>query len=102
MMTSETKRIPALNKRSLPAALKTAVTAALDKKAEDVCVLDLRNAVAPAKRGLGRPYRVGPQACPRPPAGRRGKKPWRMDLAGLRNFCRPHLLPYGAGLLRPG
>ena len=46
MMTSETKRIPALNKRSLPAALKTAVTAALDKKAEDVCVLDLRNAAA--------------------------------------------------------
>jgi ribosome-associated protein len=45
-MTQKTTIVKALNKRSLPPALKAAVKAALDKKAEDVCVLDLREASA--------------------------------------------------------
>ena len=45
-MTHENIKIKALNKRNVPAALKAAVKAALDKKAEDVCVLDLRGASA--------------------------------------------------------
>ncbi|MGD0783319.1 MAG: ribosome silencing factor [Candidatus Aminicenantales bacterium] len=45
-MTQETVKIKALNKRTVPAALKSAVKAALDKKAEGVCVLDLRGASA--------------------------------------------------------
>jgi ribosome-associated protein len=45
-MTEETVKTRTLNKRGLPAVLKAAVQAALDKKAEDVCVLDLREASA--------------------------------------------------------
>jgi ribosome-associated protein len=45
-MTEEIIKTKALNKRGLPAVLKAAVQAALDKKAEDVCVLDLREASA--------------------------------------------------------
>ncbi len=45
-MTQEIVKPKTLNKRSLPAELKAAVQAALDKKAEDVCVLDLREASA--------------------------------------------------------
>lgn len=45
-MTQPSATRKTINKRNLPAALKTAVKAALDKKAEDVCVLDLREASA--------------------------------------------------------
>jgi len=45
-MNQQTVKIKALNKRTIPAALKAAVKAAQDKKAEDVCVLDLRGASA--------------------------------------------------------
>jgi ribosome-associated protein len=45
-MTSDTSTIKALDKRKLPAAVKAAVKAVLDKKGEDVCVLDLRSASA--------------------------------------------------------
>jgi nicotinate (nicotinamide) nucleotide adenylyltransferase/ribosome silencing factor RsfS/YbeB/iojap len=45
-MTQENVKIKALNKRNVPAALKAAVKAALDKKGENVCVLDLRGASA--------------------------------------------------------
>jgi ribosome-associated protein len=40
------KKSAKLNKRTLPPALKTAVQAALDKKAENVRVLDVRDAAA--------------------------------------------------------
>ena len=45
-MTQANVKIKALNKRGVPPAVKAAVQAALDKKAEDVCVLDLRGASA--------------------------------------------------------
>jgi ribosome-associated protein len=45
-MTTTTTETKKLDKRGLPAALKTAAKAALDKKAEDLKILDLRGTSA--------------------------------------------------------
>jgi ribosome-associated protein len=45
-MTTSTSDPKKLDKRGLPAALKTAAKAALDKKAEDLRILDLRGTAA--------------------------------------------------------
>ena len=101
-------------KRSLPAEVRLAVEAALGRKAEDLCVLDLRELASftdffldrprelvPAERRRRRGDRSGAQAGRPPAAQRRGPRVGRLGPARLRLVRRPHLFPGRPGPLRP-